>query len=147
MAQALADIDLTAEIWLGLLRSGVNRPKDSQPVFHFNKMKDELTDLAKSADRFVKDMPKWARGTSENVLRTRWAEVSYRIIETSTWHPIEVRQSDSAGRNPRPDGPWAKALFDYMTLVDPKMSNSAKVKAVLHAKKPFVERMRGMPLK
>ena len=141
MRLALDNIDLNEEVMLGLLRSVLDNPNDSHPVFHFRKLKGELSDLERAAELLEGEIPKWKRGTSVKVLRTRWVEAAHHRIYMRTFDVIEVRQADTFGRNPRPHGVTAEVLFDYLALVDGKMTNAAKVKEVLNSKLPIPGRM------
>lgn len=126
-ANLLERTSLEQEVVLGLLRRHVDREAE-MPLFSFKNIVKEARDLAAAATMMADEAPQLPRGTSANILQARLMEAATRAIGTSAADPLEVRQADTVGRNPRAKSTSAKVLFAYLDLVEPSMSDTTKVR-------------------
>lgn len=126
-AKLLERTSLEQEVVLGLLRRHVDREAEML-LFSFKNIIKEARDLAAAAAMMADEAPQMPRGTSANILQARLMEAATRAIGESSADFLEVRQADTAGRNPRAKSRSAKVLFAYLDLVEPSMSDTTKVR-------------------
>ena len=126
LADLLENTPLTHEVVLGLLRKHVDPTQ--KLLFNFKAIVKETGDLARTAKVMADEIPLMPRGTSANILRARLMEATTRTIGEAATDFLEVLQADTAGRKPRPKSTSAHVLFAYLDLVDPGMTDAAKVR-------------------
>lgn len=143
----LEPFDLELEAVLDVLKMRLDARESSNSYFNFKILIQELRDLSRVAETFADEMPKWQRGTTVNVLRRRWIRTATRALDDIASEPVEVLQSDTAGRNPRPKNVTAKVLFEYLELVDPTVSHRAVVEEVLALGAPMRRLLKAMPIR
>lgn len=129
-AAQLQHVSVDQEIVLGLIR-GLVVDRKATPLFDFKVLVRELRDLSASAQVCASEIPRMGRGTSISVMRARLMEAATAAIGEASSIEIEVRQADSAGRNPRAGSKSAEFLFKYLNLVDPGMTEATKVRLFL----------------
>ena len=125
LSELLGGIDVKLEIVLGLIRARVV-DQSTTPNFQLEKLKEELVDLAASAQVCATELPRMPRGKSVNVLHARLMEAATKAIGEASRIEVEVKQADTAGRNPRPGSTTGALLFRYLDLVEPGMTDIAK---------------------
>lgn len=127
LAEMLESTSLEQEAVLGLLRRYVD-PEAEKPLFNFKGLVKEISSLAAAARMMADEIPQMPRGTSANILQARLMEAATRAIGNASADFLEVLQSDSTGRNPRPKSTSARVLFAYLKLVDPLMTKTTMVR-------------------
>lgn len=126
-AKLLASTPVEQEVVLGLVRGHVD-PDAERPPFNFKDLLREASNLSGAATMMAEEIPQLPRGTSVDVLQARLMEAATRAIGLSAADELKVLQADGAGRNPRPKSTSARVLFAYLNLVDPGMTDTAKVR-------------------
>lgn len=130
-AKAMAQIPADAQVVLDVLRPFADNPLRSDENFSFESLEIDSRDLAKAATLFADEMPLNPRGTSVDVLRQRWISSTVTSIEEASGHRVEVRQMDSAGRNPRHLGTTGEVLLAYCRMVSPQILPRTIVRLIL----------------
>ena len=130
LVEMLESTTLEQEVVLGQLRRHVD-PKAEKPLFNFKELVKELNSLGATAKMMADEIPQMPRGTSVNILRARLMEAATRAIGQASADFLEVVQTDSTGRKPRPKSTSAHVLFAYLNLVDPSMTNKTMVRLFL----------------
>lgn len=127
LAAKIDTFDRHEEVYLDLNRFSLV-PQAEGKLFDLRKLASELRDLSSSSVRFADDMPRMPRGTSVKILQARLMLCTTAAINEVCEDELLVKQADSAGRNPRPGSKSAEALFRYLELVDPRMTDATKVR-------------------
>ncbi|WP_126177101.1 hypothetical protein [Tsuneonella rigui] len=121
LSDLLPELDLQFEVFLGLVRQRAV-DQNSIPVFHLEQMATELRDLSVAASICASEIPSRSRGRSVDSLRARLMAAATSIIgDYCRQVEIEIKQSDTGGRNPRPGSSTGELLFRYLDLVEPQM--------------------------
>lgn len=138
LAELLAEPDYDLEVLLDYVRLGsVNN--NAGRLFNFRQLIKELNELSESARLSAQEVPRMPRGSTFDILQARLMEAATAAIGDAFRHiEIEVKQSDSEGRNPRPASVTGELLFRYLDLVDPKMTDRTKVRLFLEFSRAWV---------
>lgn len=126
LVSTLGETSMDLEVLLGIIRSQID--PSATPLFDFKSLVRELEALSASAVACADEIPRMPRGTSVSVLEARLMEAATQAIGEVSNIELEVRQADSAGRNPRPGSSSAEVLFRYLDLVEPTMTDTTKVR-------------------
>lgn len=138
LADLLAEADYDLEVLLDYVRLGSVKDNEGR-LFNFRQLIKELNELSESARLSAQEVPRMPRGSTFNILQARLMEAATAAIGDAFRHiEIEVRQSDSEGRNPRPASATGELLFRYLDLVDPKMTDRTKVRLFLEFSRSWV---------
>lgn len=131
LADLLHQPDYDVEVLLDYVRLKAVDPA-AKRLLNFRALIEELQSLSASARVCAEEVPRMPRGTSTSILQVRLMEASTAAIgEAFHTNEIEVKQADSAGRRPRPGSKSAELLFAYLSLVEPAMTDTTKVRLFL----------------
>ncbi|WP_423140816.1 hypothetical protein ACOYW6_08060 [Parablastomonas sp. CN1-191] len=138
LAALLAEPEYDLEVLLDFVRLGsVNA--EAGRLFNFRDLIAELEELSESARVSAREVPRMSRGSTTDLLRIRLMEAATAAIgDAFPGIEIEVKQSDTERRNPRPASVTGELLFRYLGLVDPKMRDRAKVRLFLEFSRSWV---------
>lgn len=125
LSRLLGETNTQLSVALSFIRKAMIS-ETAAPLFDFESLRLELDDLARSAKACVSELPRLPRGRTVNVHHARLMEAVTAAIGDASTVEIELKQSNTEGRNPRPDSVSARLLFDYLSLVEPAMTDAEK---------------------